>query len=334
VRRAALLAAVGLGTIAPGAHATLAFVRGERQGKPVVWVAADNGTQARALIAGGQAPKVTPDGTQVAFITGQRSGRLKVMPVAGGTPRTVATKVWNYDAVQWSPDGTKLSVTTGPELGPYALKLVDLATGAARTLKKGWFYGISFSPLGAGIVFSRAQAETAHVRADLYAASLTGGSVTRITHDANATYPLWGPQRIAFDRARRPAKKADYDKLEIYTLNPDGSGVTRLTHTAPRFLLAGLTPLAWSADGSRLAAEFGGQDTSEAWRVNPATGSATDATGKFDGVVGWGISRDGRFLLASTGYFDSPDGNVVAIAWDGGAQTVLARRAAQPSWSR
>jgi hypothetical protein len=68
--------------------------------------------------------------------------------------------------------------------------------------------------------------------------------------------------------------------------------------------------------------------------VNARTGAKADASGGFDGVVGWGLSRDGRFLLASTGNFDSPDGDVIALAWDGGARTVLAHHASQPDWSR
>jgi Tol biopolymer transport system component len=336
VRRGALAAAALAAAlaVAPAAHATLAYVKGARAGKPVVWVAGDDGLGPRALVAGGQSPKVSPDGTQVAFVSGTRSARLQVIPVAGGPARTLAQHVWNYDAIQWSPDGTELSVTTGPELGPYTLKLVTVATGRAVSLRSGAFYGVSFSPAGAGVVFSRAARETFPVRADLYTASLTGGLLRRITRDHNATSPVWGPDRIAFDRARPATRRGDYDKLDIYSLKPDGTGLRRITHTRPRFLLAGLSPLAWSADGTRLAAQYGGQDTSEAWRVNPQTGAAADATGSFDGVVGWGLSRDGASLLATTGYFDSPDGNVVAIAWDGGAQTVLARKATQPSWSR
>ncbi|MCW2966644.1 MAG: tolB protein [Solirubrobacteraceae bacterium] len=336
MKRAALAVATLATALAaaPAAHATLAYVKGARAGKPMIWVAADNGRQAHVLIAGGQNPRVSPDGTQVAFVSGTRNALLRVVPAAGGKARTLAQHVWNYDAIQWSADSTELSVTTGPELGPYTLKLVTVATGRSVSLKKGGFYGVSFSPTGAGVAFSRATKETFPVRANLYTASLAGTSIKKLTDDDNATSPVWGPDRIAFDRARPPAKRGDYDKLEIYSVKPDGTGVLRMTHTAPHFLLAGLSPLAWSADGSRLAAEYGGQDTSEAWRVNPKTGSAADATGKFDGVVGWGLSRDGRFLLTTTGYFDSPDGDVVAIAWDGGAQTVLARKATQPSWSR
>jgi len=337
VRAAAGMAAVAvtaiLGAAAPTADATLAYVKGAQQGRPVVWVAADDGTGARAL-ARGTSPRVSPDGTQVAYVTGTRRASLKVRPVGGGAARTLARNVWDFDAVRWSADGTALSVVTGPELGPYDLRLVDVATGHARRVARGAFYGVSFAPGGEGLVYARAARETYPVRADLYVAPIAAGTARRITTSRNATNPVWGPSRIAFDRSRRSSRRSDADKLEIYTILPDGTGIHRVTHTRPPFLLSGLAPLAWSADGSRLAAEYEGQDTGEAWRVNPQTGAAADATGAFDGVVGWGLSRDGSLLLASTGAFDAPDGTIIAIAWDGGARTVLARRASQPDWSR
>lgn len=342
MRRAAL-AAVAAAAVLAGqvpAHAapaevpTLAYVRGALQGKPVLYAADFDGRNARVLAKGGQNPKVSPRGTQVAYITGTRKASLKVISTLGGKARTLATNVWNYDAVQWAPDGSTLSVITGPELGPYTLKLVNVATGKARSLSKGVFYGVSFAPGGEGLVWSRAYTGSYPIKANLYTAGLAGGPLHRITSDNNATAPVWGSELIAFDRAHKPPKKGDYDKLDIYTVAPDGSGIKQLTRTHVPFLLAGLSPLSWSADGRRLAAEYGGQDTSEIWRVNAKTGKAADATGKFDGVVGWGLSRDGEFLLATTGYFDNPNGNVVAIAWDGAKQTVLARKATQPSWSR
>ncbi|MFL5845829.1 MAG: TolB family protein [Solirubrobacteraceae bacterium] len=332
---AALAATVGLlaGAAAP-AHATLAYVKGALAGKPALWVAADDGSAARALATGGYSPKVSPDGTMVAYITGTSRATLKVKPVAGGAARTLASNVWNYDAVQWSPDGTQISVATGPELGPYTLKLVALADGTSRSLNKGHFYGVSFAPDGSGVVWSRAFTNAYPIKANLYTAPLDGGSVNRLTSDSNATDPVWGPARIAFNRSHKATRRGDYEKLDIYTVDPEGEGIRRLTKTTPPFLLAGLSPLAWSADGSRLLSQYSGQDTSEAWRVAADTGKAVDATGSFDGVVGWGLSKDGTAILATTGYYDNPSGNVVAIPWDARTPVVLARNASQPSWSR
>lgn len=325
-------AAAALVTTATPAHATLAYVKGALEGKPVVWAAADDGSAAHSLAIGGYAPQVSPDGTQVAYVTGTRRASLKVKPAAGGQARTLATNVWNYDAIRWSPDSLHLSVVTGPELGPYTLKLIDLAAGSTRSLNKGGIYGVSFAPDGSGLVWARSF-KAGSLAANLYTTTLDGGRVNRITGDNNAGSPVWGPQKIAFTRSRKAAKRGDYDKLDIYTINPDGTGIKRLTTTNPPFLLAGLSPLAWSADGTRLAANYSGQDTTEAWRVSAENGKAADATGSFDGVVGWGLSHDGTMLLATTGYYDNPAGNVVAIAWDGKAQTVLAKKATQPSWS-
>lgn len=318
---------------AAGATPTLAFVKGLASGRPAVWVAGASGGAARRLTAGFH-PVVSPDGSQVAFLRGGPQPQLRLVAAAGGAERVLARSVWSFDAIRFSPDGTKLSVVSGPELGPYALRIVDLATGTSRVLQRGYFSGASFDPAGQGLVWARAARERFPFGADLYRADLAGGPVVRLTSDRNAQDPVWGPQRIVYSRGRRAPRRHDYDKLDLYTLAPDGSDRARLTNARVPFLLAGLTATAWSADGSRLLAEYGGQDTSEAWRVDPATGRATDVTGAFDGVIGWGLSSDGAAVLATTGGFDSPYGDVVAIDWATGGRTLLARRAATPSWNR
>lgn len=333
--RVLVAAAAAFGLSAAPAHATLAYVKGLLSGKPVLHVAADDGSGARVLARGGFHPRVSPDGSQVAYLTGTRRVSLVVRPAAGGPGRTLARGVWNFEAIRWSPDGTRLTVVTGPELGPYALRLVSPGGGPSRTLDRGTFHGVSFSPDGSAVVWSRAAGSSYPIEADLYSAALGAPAPpVALTEDGNATSPVWGPERIAFTRARRPQRRGDYEKLDVFTIRPDGSGRRRLTRTDPPFLVAGLSPLAWSDDGSRLLATWGGQDTSEAHRIDPATGRADDLTGATDGVVAWDISGDGTAVLATTGGFDSPTGDVVAVAWDTAARTVLARRASQPSWSR
>lgn len=84
----------------------------------------------------------------------------------------------------------------------------------------------------------------------------------------------------------------------------------KLTHTHPGFLLAGVSPLAWSASGDRLLREVGGQDTSYAVTVDPATGQVRRLGSQAQGLVGWGLSADGNTVLATTGGPDPSDSNV------------------------
>ena len=102
------------------------------------------------------------------------------------------------------------------------------------------------------------------------------------------------------------------------------------------FLLSGLDPVSWSADGTRLLAEFGGQDTSYAETVDPATGKVAQASAApRDGIVGYDLCADGSTILATTGGYDPCDAHdVVTIPYTGGRPTVLVRDAFSPDWTR
>jgi hypothetical protein len=117
-------------------------------------------------------------------------------------------------------------------------------------------------------------------------------------------------------------------------VRPGGVGAHRLTHTHPGFLLSGLTATAWSADGRRLLAEFGGQDTSYAEAVNPRSGRVRPIGRFADGIVGAALSRDGRTVLATRGGLDVPRPDVVTIPYVGGRPRLLVPRAATPDWNR
>jgi hypothetical protein len=119
-------------------------------------------------------------------------------------------------------------------------------------------------------------------------------------------------------------------------MDPGGDGVRRLTHTRVGPLLLGLTPTDWSADGSRLLAEFVGQDTSYAVVVNPRNGKQRPLTKAVErGLVGTALSADGKRVLAATGGFEpEPNHDVVSVPYRGGRGKVLARNAYEPDWSR
>ncbi len=94
-------------------------------------------------------------------------------------------------------------------------------------------------------------------------------------------------------------------------------------------------PLGFSSDGSRLLAEFVGQDTSEAWTVEVPPGRARAVRVKGRAVVGGAISSDGSRLLVAEGGLEGPaeGDNVVTVPFAGGAPTLLVAHAAQPSWN-
>lgn len=333
-------AVLALSLAAPcAAQATLVFVRGTS--KPSVWVANNDGSQARRLVAGAL-PRISRDGSEVVYETypsgNSYNPSMMLRPVDGSAaPRRLATGWRDSYIFAWSPDSEHLAAVLGPEIGVQRLVLIDVATGASRTIATGYFNGASFSPDGSSLIYGRSAAEAFPPRSDIYLASVSGGAPRRITADQRSLSPLWGPTgRIVFVKLLEAKRRRYGPKNELYLMNANGGGVKRLTHTNVDQLVQGLTPTAWSASGGKLLAEFGGQDTSYAVTVNPRTG-AQHPFGSIGslGFVGAALSADGRSILGSTGGLE-PGGvhDVVTMPYSGGKRTILARGAYSPDWNR
>lgn len=336
---------VVLSALPAAAQATLAFVR--NPGHPTVFVAGDDGSGAKKLVAG-EDPHLSPDGKIVALLRQGASLKSKpemvLAPVDGSAPPTVLVKGWRLPEVfAWSPDSKLIVAVLGPELGEQRLVLISTETGAQRMLARGFFSGVSFSPDGGELVYAMAGAAMFPLRSDIYRTEvLPPGAVSikavvpqRLTNDRRSSYPLWGPQEIVFVKAVDAKKRKYGPKNELYLMNPSGKGVKRLTHTKVDPLLQGLFPTAWSASGNQLLAEFEGQDTSYAVKVNPQTGSQKPV-GKAggQGFVGTALSSDGKFVLGFEGGFDPGSRHdVVRIPYKGGKPKVLAKNAFEPDWS-
>jgi Tol biopolymer transport system component len=341
MRRPILVCALAMAAVLPApARATLVYSKNATHSS--IWVAADDGSGARRL-ASGSAPRISPDGLTVAFsvVGDQRNYRpdLMLAPADGSAPPRVLSKAWrDIFTFAWSPDSKTIATVVGPEIGTKRLVLIDVATGAQRTVARGEFAGVSFSPAGDQIVYSRAaQADRYPPHSDVYRAALAGGTPVRLTRDRRSLSPLWGPTgKVVFVKLVDAKRRKYAPKNELYLMSADGTGVRRLTRTRVGQLLQGLTPTEWSADGTRLLAEFGGQDTSYAETVNPATGTHRPVVKPAeDGFVGTDLTADGSTILGATGgYEPSTKHDVVAIPYGGGAPTVLARNALEPDWNR
>jgi len=353
-RRAVLAAAVLLALVA-GAQAAVARQDGPRPSRiafvtssaahpdPQVWSALVDGAEPR-LLGPGQQPLLAPDGQSVAaglFGTGMEKGpSLALYPASGGSPRSFGNlSRQSATALAWSPDSRYLAVmlvSTAVKgfVKKSGLAILDTTTGSLRTIAAGIVYGASFAPDGADrLVFGLAHGQSLAAPVNLYVAEASGAGLKRLTRDGRSLDPVWGPKLIAYDRER--LRRNDAPVYQIWLRRDGGGIVRRLTSIRVRSLVSGLTPIGFSGNGSRLLAEFVGQDTSEAWTVQVPSGRARRVTVNRRPVVGGGISGDGSILLVAEGGLEGPASgdNVVTVPFGGGAPKLVIAHAAQPSWN-
>ena len=317
------------------ASANIAFVRGFAT--QTVYTANDNGSGVKK-VAKGADPHISPDGASlVYFAEGPgHSTEMKLAPVGGGAGKTLM-KGWQEPFnLAFSPDSEFILATRGGELGKRTLVLITVATGEVKALDRGYFNGFSFDPEGKEIVYGKANSERFPPKSDIYKISAAGGKATPLTSDHNSMDPLWGPTgQIVFVKLLGADKRKYGPKNELFLMNENGKGVKRLTHTKVGQLLQGLTPTMWSANGNRLLAQFGGQDTTYAVGVNVRTGAQRpiiEATEQ--GLFGVALSANGQTVYGATGGFE-PSGpkQVVSVPWNGGKPKVLINNALLPSFS-
>lgn len=332
------------GLVAPPGPGRIAYVTSsETQPEPRVWTALANGAEPR-LLGPGDEPLIAPNGSTVAAgLLGagvEKGPSLALYPTAGGSPATFGSlATQSAMPVAWSPDSRFVAVVLFSSAVKNVAKksglgIIDTSTGTLRTIASGIIYGASFAPDGSDrVVFGRATAQTLESKVNLYVAAASGGALKRITSDGRSLNPVWGPRQIAYDRER--LRRNDAPVYQIWLRGPSAGAARQLTSIRVRSLVSGLAPLGFSANGQRLLAEFGGQDTSEAWTVQVPSGRARRVQVKGRPVVAGAISRDGSRLLVFEGGFEGPaqPDNVVSVPFAGGAPTLLVAHAAQPTWN-
>lgn len=338
-----VLVVAALLVLPSGAGATLSYVKNPFNS--TVFVANDDGSGAKKVEAGHN-PHVAPSGLAVAYLHegAKNAQELKVAPATGGPGKTLMTNLREAFYVTWSPDSKTIAALRGPELGQRKLVLIDVATGLQSVVATGFFSGFSFSPDGTEIAYSVAKSEKYPPRSDVFrfpvpipgVVNVRAPEAVRLTSDHRSSEPLWGPQKIVFVKTLDGKKRKYGPKNELFLMNTQGKGVKRLTHTKVPPLLQGLFPTDWSADGSRLLAEFQGQDTSYAVAVNPRTGAQRPLhqTGE-QSFVGTALSKDGTTVLGFLGGFEpGPDHLVATVPYSGAIAKTLVKNAFEPSWNR
>ena len=149
------------------------------------------------------------------------------------------TRLTDSDAVDfdpsWSPDGSRIAFSSVRD-GAAEIYVMS-ADGSAQTRltdKEARNYYPSWSPDGSLIAFT----SYGDGNAEIYVMNADGSAQTRLTNnEAVDSRPSWSPDglRIAFDSTLGDPDPGDDTRISnIYVMNADGSGLTRLTDNEAR----------------------------------------------------------------------------------------------------
>lgn len=240
---------------------------------------------------GSISPHWSPDGTQVAVVSGfgtfnpntviinPDTGDYRVLPSQGFPVQTFCSL--------WSPDATHFACAGGSEdptlNGVYTIRSSDGGGLTRITNAEGANdIPIDYSPDGTQIVFGRVGPENQCTkRSALYVVNVDGSGLHRITPwgfcDDDGS---WSPDgsEIAFEHSG-----------SIFVVHPDGSGLAKIPLAGRSF--AG--DVSWSPDGNKMAFLFGTRTSPEGIATANADGSdvqqvTTSPEESFDHEADWG----------------------------------------------
>lgn len=326
------------------ARPVIAYVRGSASA-PQVWLA-DFAGRADRRLGPGQNPLVSPDGSMVAATAPPGSSdaggvALTLYSTSGGAPQRFFKAARASAVAQaWSQDSRYLAVvltSTDPASDASSgLAVIDTGSFHYRVVARGPIYGASFAPDGSDrLVYASALGQALAAAVDIHVAAPDGSGERQITDDGRSLNPVWEASGVLFDHERiRPDAAPAY---QIWSMRPDGSDSSQLTRLpAPDPLLNGLVPVAASARGGQLLAEYEGQDTSAAWDIGLSARQARPLAVAGTSVVGSALSHNGGLALVDAGGFlNAPDqGTIESVPLGGGNASVLIRHASEPSWDR
>ncbi|MGA2471407.1 MAG: hypothetical protein ABSG64_12040 [Solirubrobacteraceae bacterium] len=348
---AALLSACGSTSVAPPAR--LALVYSTQNGNVVV--ASPRGAHPHGLGLAAQA-LLAPDGSLVATLRGGGGTAPVLLSTdrTAGAPRPhVAARFglpqWSRDGIEllaWSPDSRYVALSANRLTGggeQTELLLVDVATGTVRQIATGDFLGASFAPtLPDRLVYADAsvdQLDSGHVA--LFTANADGSGRRQLTRSGLALDPGWGAKGIVFARLSRVGSPTSSPRYQLWLVQPNGSGLRRLTHitAGPPAADASGSALAVSASGTRVVATLYSAYTTlpvvDVWTVNLARSRPVTRELHFRGaaVTAAGIARNGQTILVSA---VEPTGRsaLESVHFDGTGLRLLAARGWNPSWNR
>ncbi len=203
----------------------------ENRGTTRIWLVAAVGGEARPLTAGpgsDRQPRWSPDGRTLAFVSTRDNGaQLWVLPIDGGEARRLTSLPDGVFDPVWLPDGTGLLVTS--DIKWPVDQEIDRRNGEFPTEARLW----------TDLLWRHWDDWRAGKRQHEFLVALAGGSardLTPVDHDVPAIATSGdGDVAVALDgkeiavAMHGDATVADNTNVDIYLMNPDGSGMHALT---------------------------------------------------------------------------------------------------------
>jgi len=300
----------------------------------------------------------SPDGSQIAFISGRDSGRsqIRLLPTGGGESRALTDlQEGSIGQFKWSPDGSQIAFTwraadpewteaakkereeSGASTPPrvittgwyrldgdgyflqrrYVLKVIDIATGATRTIwdKDGiGFFSFDWSADGKTMALTTVRGKRAFMHYDktelvlLDVKSGRANTLDWLPHGPKDTV-TWSPDGTWLAWSGREGTDSTYstENLELWICNPRKKGSARCLSGKTDFCLMAATlgdtaevsfaaSIQWTPDSKSILARIGTEGTQQVYRFK-RRGGAPEPLSSGRAIHDPGnLSRDGHLL--------------------------------------
>jgi LysM repeat protein len=255
----------------------------EQLGPYDIWMSDPQGNNRQVLVPNASQPHLNSGGDLLAYRSWDASGRGVAFLTIGGGRGAVLSRFLEDGLPSWAPDSVTMALASRRESDRIPrLYRMNQVTGEDRSLDINGEYVSTF--LDGRLVLKGCTVEGL---CGLFITGPDGGTLDLISDNAGDTAPAPSPDgaQIAFMSPDREGS----GNWEIYVMNSNGTGVTRLTNNKANDGLP-----AWSPDGSTIAFASDRDGAWAIWAMNPDGTNQRklfDMGGSPDGLVGFDVNN-------------------------------------------